>query len=70
VSVLTDFLNNRISQLEDRKRMIPRYLKRSGFVGSKRDFKMEHLPKIQEEIDETKVAIRAIEQWRKNKNKK
>lgn len=69
--VIVDFLYDRLNQLQDRKMMIPRYVQRSGaFAGKKKDFSMNDLPKIGDEIEETKVAIKAIEDWRKNKKKK
>jgi hypothetical protein len=65
MSELIDFLNSRISQLEDRKMMIPRYVKRSGkFAGKKKDFSLADLPKIQEKINETKAALVGIKKWR------
>lgn len=69
MSVLTDFLEMRLSQLHCRMNMIPKYLKREGIISSRRDFKMDDLPKIQKEIDETTVAIRAIQKWKADKKK-
>lgn len=40
MSTLTDFLNDRLRQLEDRRIMIPRYLKRKGSFIGKKNFSM------------------------------
>ena len=47
--------------------MIPRYVaKPLSFVG-KKDFSLNDLPKIQEQIDETKAAIKGIELYKQGK---
>jgi hypothetical protein len=73
MSELTDFLEARIRQLEDRKKMIPRYVQREGSFAGKKDFSLNDLPKIQEKINETKSALAGIAEWRKKlliKNKR
>lgn len=63
---LTAFLFTRIEQLENRLMMIPRYLERpESFVGRK-DFSLEDLPKIQLEIEEAKVALAAVQKFKKD----
>jgi hypothetical protein len=71
MSELTKFLSARLSQLEHRKMMIPRYVKNPGSFLGKKDFSLDQLPKIEEDIQETKAAIRGIETWKDNlKNEK
>lgn len=63
------FLEWRLAQLEQRKMMIPRYVERpEKFVG-KKDFSLDDMPKIQIEIEETKVAIKAVKSFRKGQTK-
>lgn len=57
---LKEYLQARLTQLEDRKFMIPRYVERPlNFLG-KKDFSMDDLPKIEEDIEETKACLKAI----------
>lgn len=64
---LTQILTDRLNQLEHRKMMIPRYVKNPlSFIG-KKDFSLNDLPKLEEDIAETKAAIKGIEEWRKSK---
>ena len=64
---LTQILTERLNQLENRKMMIPRYVaKPLSFIG-KKDFSLNDLPKLEEDIAETKAAIKGIEDWRKSK---
>lgn len=62
---LTTFLKNRLLQLEQRKMMIPRYVERPGSFLGRTDFSIEDLPKIQQEINECKAALKAVEACRK-----
>lgn len=64
MSKLKEFLEDRLRQLQDRKLMIPRYVKRkTAFIG-KKDFSLDDLPKIKYEIDETLAALEAVEDFR------
>jgi hypothetical protein len=40
--------------------MIPRYLKRPGEFAGKKDFSLDDIPKIEEDIRLCKLALRAI----------
>ena len=62
---LTKFLEDRLAQLEHRKMMIPRYVNRPGNFLGKKDFSLEDLPKIEEEIEETKASLKAIADLKK-----
>lgn len=62
---LKKLLEDRLVQLQQRKMMIPRYVERPGKFLGKKDFSLDDLPIIQKEIEETKVAIKAIEKYRK-----
>lgn len=62
---LLEYLNSRLRQLEHRKMMIPRYVKKPGEFLGKKDFSLDDLPKIDKEIKEVQAAIRAV----KNINK-
>ncbi len=59
------FLNDRLQQLENRKLMIPRYVERPGKFLGKKDFSLDDLPKIEDDIRETKALILALEKHRK-----
>lgn len=59
------YLNDRLSQLEHRKMMIPRYVKRPGDFLGKKDFSLDDLPAIEQDINETKIAIKSVELYRK-----
>lgn len=61
------FLNDRLLQLGNRKMMIPRYVHKPGMFLGKKDFSLADIPKIEEEIKECEVAIKAIEAHRKGK---
>jgi len=67
MSDLSKILQARLTQLENRKFMIPKYVKRPGKFLGKKDFSLDDLPKIQLEIDETKAAIKAINEFRKGR---
>lgn len=60
---LLQFLNDRLDQLENRKMMIPRYVERPGSFVGKKDFSLEDLPKIEQAINETKAAIKAVKEY-------
>lgn len=64
MSNLLPFLKSRLQQLEDRRMMIPRYVKRSGSFAGKKDFSLDMLPQIEKDIGETIIAIGAIEALR------
>jgi len=62
---LRKFLQDMLAQLENRKMMIPRYVERpQKFAGRKKDFTLEMLPQIEADIEETKAAIKGIDQWK------
>jgi hypothetical protein len=63
---LKKYLEDRISQLESRKIMIPRYLKRPGEFAGKKDFSLDDIPKIEEDIRLCKLALRAITTKKQN----
>lgn len=67
---LTQILTDRLNQLENRKMMIPRYVKNPlSFIG-KKDFSLNDMPKLEEQIQETKAAIRGIDEWKRSKKEK
>ncbi len=56
-------LQNRLSQLEQRKFMLPRYCDNNyTFLGIK-VYSLNMLPGIQKQIDETKAALKGICDW-------
>lgn len=57
---LTDYLNQRITQLKHRKMMIPRYIKLPGNFVGKKDFSLDDIPNIEKEIKECETALAAI----------
>jgi hypothetical protein len=63
---LKQFIQDRITQLEQRRFMIPRYIEREGQFLGKKDFSMGDIPKIEQEIEECKAALKGIEQWKTN----
>lgn len=65
-----EYLNTLLSQLKDRKEMIPKYLKNPDRFLGKKDYAVKMLHGIDQEIAETKVAIAAIENFRKVKKSK
>lgn len=64
---LTSYLKERIQQLEHRKMMIPRYVERPEAFLGRRDFSLDDLPKIEEDLKECKFALWAIESRKKGK---
>lgn len=62
---ILNFLNSRLSQLENREMMIPRYVEMPGKFIGKKDFSIDDLPLIKQQIKETKAAISAIKDLRK-----
>jgi hypothetical protein len=56
-------LENRLTQLENRKMMIPRYVKNNKAWSGKNHYTMDMIPEIQKQIDETKAAIKGINDW-------
>jgi len=58
---LQDFIQKRLDQLKNRKLMIPRYVKQPGSFVGKKDFSLSDLPKIDEEIEECKICLKALE---------
>jgi hypothetical protein len=57
---LSAYLKERIQQLENRKMMIPRYVERPEAFLGKKDFSMNDLPKIEEDLKECRFALWAI----------
>lgn len=66
---LLKYLRDRLAQLEHRKMMIPRYIERPGNFLGKKDFSLDDIPAIQADIEETKMAIKAVELFKKFKGK-
>lgn len=67
MQTLTNYLKERIQQLEDRKMMIPIYLDRPGrFLGNK-EFSMSDIPKIEQDIKECEVALKSIAAYKNGK---
>jgi hypothetical protein len=67
VSELLNFLKARLVQLENRLEMIPRYIERSGNFLGRNHCSLDDLPIIEDQIGETKAAIKAVKQWNKEK---
>lgn len=67
MSTLKSFLKSRLEQLEHRKIMIPRYVGRPGKFLGKKDFSLDDMPVIEYQIKETQAAIKAVEEFHKNK---
>ena len=63
-----DILMKRLEQLNERKRMIPIYVKNPNKFLGKKDFSMKDVPVIEKEIEETVAAINGIKLIRKLKN--
>lgn len=62
-------LEARLGQLEHRKMMIPRYVKNNKAWSGKNHYSLDMIPPIQKQIDETKAAIKGIEEWNAKKEK-
>jgi len=62
---LKSFLEKRIQQLEHRRMMIPRYVKRPEAFAGKKDHSLDDLPKIEADISETKAALKAVVEHQK-----
>lgn len=60
---LDKFLHERIMQRDHRLMMIPRYVERPGNFVGKKDFTLADLPKIKYEIEEAKVALKAVQRF-------
>lgn len=60
-----DILLKRLEQLENRKHMIPIYVKKPGSFIGKKDFSLDDIPGIEKEIEETIAAINGIKLIRK-----
>jgi hypothetical protein len=58
-------LEKRVQQLENRVMMIPRYTGQQWL--GKNPYKLEDIPKLKEQIEETKAAIKGINEWRERK---
>lgn len=56
-------IENRLRQLENRKMMIPRYVERSGKFLGKKDFSLDDLPKLEQQIAECKAALKGIKEF-------
>lgn len=71
MTVLEKFLHSRIDQLKDRIFMIPKYVKSPGhFAGKCKDYSLSDIPKLKQEVEETKAALKGISEWRKQLKKK
>lgn len=68
MSALTKYLRDLILQLEQRKMMIPRYVKKPGSFLGRTDFSLNDLPVIDKQISEAKAALKGIEIWESNKS--
>lgn len=66
MSILVDFLYDRINQLRARKETILEISKRKDVVRGK-GFRTEDIPKIDLQIEETKAALKGISEWEKGK---
>lgn len=67
MQTLTNYLKERIQQLEHRKMSIPIYLEHPGkFLGNK-DFSMSDIPKIEQDIKECEVALKSVAAHKKGK---
>lgn len=62
-----EILTARLTQLTDRKMMIPRYLETPERWIGKKDYAANMLKGIEEEITETTAALEAIKKLRENK---
>lgn len=62
MSTLTDFLHDRINQLSARRNTINENASKKDVLKGK-GFRMEDLPKIEKDIEETKWALAGIDQW-------
>jgi hypothetical protein len=58
------FIQDKLDQLQNRKFMIPRYVEREGQFLGKKDFSLDDLPKIEQEINECKAALKGIDEWK------
>ncbi len=56
-------LEARLGQLEHRKMMIPRYCDNQWHWAGKNPYSLDMIPAIQKQIDETKAAIKGINEW-------
>lgn len=56
-------LLSRLTQLEHRKMMIPRYVNNNKAWSGKNHYSLDMIPGIQKQIDETKAAIKGIKEW-------
>lgn len=59
-------LQKRLDQLEHRKMMLPRYVDANRNWLGKNHYSLDQLPELQKMIDETKAAIKGIDEWRKS----
>jgi hypothetical protein len=62
-------LSKALKHLENKKMMIPKYCDQSKNWLGKNHYSLDMIPEIQKQIDETKAAIKGIEEWRKEKRK-
>lgn len=68
MSALTNFLYDRLNQLENRILSITIYADNpNSFAGKKKDFSLKDIPKLHKEINETNAALRGIAEWNKAK---
>lgn len=59
-------LHNRLLQLENRVMMIPRYVKNNKAWSGKNHYTMAMIPPLEKQIEETKAAIKGIDEWRQS----
>ncbi len=60
-------LNESLALLENRKMMIPRYIKNNSAWLGKNPYSMDMIADIDKQIDELKAAIKGIEVYRSKK---
>jgi len=66
---ILDLMYQRMWQLQGRILEIRNYVKRDGKVISKKDFTLKDIPKIEDQIVEMHLGIKAIETYRAKKKK-
>lgn len=63
---LKDIIEARLWQLENRKMMIPRYVERPEAFLGKKDFSLNDLPKIDQQINECNTCLEALKNIKKS----
>jgi hypothetical protein len=67
---ILQLMYQRMWQLQGRIIEIQNYVKREGKVISKRDFTLDDIPKLKNQVQEMSVGISAIEKFRRESKKK